>query len=181
MDRRKPIILIAGELGAGCTEVGELVSRKLGLEIYNTERFIRSIASSPHLSFSVLVEKSRSGEVDVDKILQGMVLDIINNGPAIIEGRSALFGLGHQVDLKVFLYGDLEGRLKHISERRKEEDLKQIEKDIEVSDIDRKSLVGRLFNRDWMDPLLYDIMLNTSRVTYEEAASIIIGLLEKER
>jgi len=181
MSRSKPIILIAGELGAGCTEVGELVSKKLGLEVYNTERFIRSIVSSPHLSFQTLVSKSVSGEIEIEKVLQSLVFDVVNNGPAIIEGRSALFALTHEVDLKVFLYSGFGERLKHIAEKRRTEDVKQIEEDIEASDLDRSSLVERLFRRNWKDPLLYDIMINTSKVPYEEVASFIIDALKFKR
>jgi cytidylate kinase len=179
MSRSKPIILIAGELGAGCTEVGELVSRRLGgIEVYNTERFIRSMVSSPHLSFQTLVAKSISGEIEIEKVLQSLVLDVVNNGPAIIEGRSALFALAREVDLKVFLYSDFDGRLKHIADKRKTDDLKQIEEDIKASDIDRSSLVERLFHRNWRDPLLYDVMINTSKVPYEQVASFIIEALK---
>ncbi|NHV99920.1 MAG: cytidylate kinase-like family protein [Thaumarchaeota archaeon] len=182
MAKSRPVILIAGELGAGCTEVGELVSRKLGgIEVYNTERFIRSLVSSPHLSFQTLVAKSVSGEIEIEKVLQSMVLDVVNNGPAIIEGRSALFVLTHEVDLKVFLYSDLDGRLKHIAEKRKTEDLKQIEEDIRASDMDRSSLVERLYRRNWRDPLFYDIMINTSKVPYEEVASFIVEALKLKR
>lgn len=182
MSKSKPIILIAGELGAGCTEVGELVSKRLSdIEVYNTERFIRSLVSSPHLSFQTLVAKSVSGEIEIEKVLQSMVLDVVNNGPAIIEGRSALFALTREVDLKIFLYSDFDSRLKHIAEKRRAEDLKQIEEDIKASDMDRSSLVERLYHKNWRDPLLYDIMINTSKVPYEEVASFITEALKLKR
>lgn len=179
MGRDKTVILVAGELGAGCTEVGELLSKKLGIEVYNTERFIRNLASSPTSSFQILVEKSVSGEIEIEKILHSMVLDIVNNGPAVIEGRSALFALTHDVTLKVFLYGDMGDRVKHLAEKRKTEDIKQIEEDIKASDMDRSSLVERLFHRNWKDHLLYDLMVNTSKISYEEIASLILETLKQ--
>jgi cytidylate kinase len=181
MGRNKPVILIAGELGAGCTEVGELLSRKLGVEVYNTERFIRSLASSPTSSFQILAEKSTSGEIEIEKILYSMVLDVVNNGPAIIEGRSALFALTHDANLKVFLYRDMGDRVKHLAEKRRTEDIRQIEEDIKASDIDRSSLVQRLFHRDWKDHLLYDLMVNTSKISYEEMASLILETLKLKK
>lgn len=181
MGRVKPVILIAGELGAGCTEVGELLSKKLGLEVHNTEKLIRSLVSSPTLSFKSLVEKSVSGEIEIEKVLYSMVLDIVNNGPAIIEGRSALMALTHEADLKVFLYRDMNDRIKHLAERRKTEDLRQLEEDIKASDIDRNSLVEKLFHRNWRDPLLYDLMINTSKMSQEETASLILEALKARR
>ncbi|MEM1557014.1 MAG: cytidylate kinase family protein [Thermoproteota archaeon] len=181
MSKGRPVILIAGELGAGCTEVGELLSKKLGLEVHNTEKFIRNLVSSPTLSFKALVEKSVSGEIEIEKVLYSMVLDIVNNGPAIIEGRSALMALSHEADLKVFLYRDFKDRLKHLAEKRKSEELRQIEEDIKASDIDRSSLVEKLFHRNWRDPLLYDLMINTSKISFEETALLIIEALENKR
>ncbi|MBO3769971.1 MAG: cytidylate kinase family protein [Candidatus Brockarchaeota archaeon] len=181
MSRVKPVILIAGELGAGCTEVGELLSQKLGLEVHNTERLIRNLVSSPTLSYKALVDKSISGEIEIEKVLYSMVLDIVNNGPAIIEGRSALMALAHEADLRVFLYRDMNDRVKHLAERRKTEDLKQIEEDIKASDIDRNSLVEKLFHRNWKDPLLYDLMINTSRISFENAVSLILEALESRK
>jgi cytidylate kinase len=178
MRRDKMVILIAGELGAGCTEVGELLSKKLGVEVYNTERFIRNLASSPTSSFQILSEKASSGEIEIEKILHSMVLDVANNGPAIIEGRSALFALMHGASLKVFLYSDMEDRVKHLAEKRKTEDIRQLEEDIKASDIDRNSLVERLFHRNWKDHLLYDLMVNTSKISYEEIASLILETLK---
>ncbi|MEM3712638.1 MAG: cytidylate kinase family protein [Thermoproteota archaeon] len=181
MSRGKPVILIAGELGAGCTEVGELLSKRLGLEIYNTEKLIRNLVSSPTLSYKALVDKSISGEIEIERVIYSMVLDIVNNGPAIIEGRSALMALAHDVDLKVFLYRDMEDRIKHLAERRKTEDPRQIEEDIKASDIDRNSLVEKLFHRNWRDPLLYDLMINTSKISFEDVVSLILEALKNRR
>jgi len=178
MSKDKPVVLVAGELGAGCTEVGELLSKALGLEVYNTEKLIRNLVSSPGLSFKALVEKSVSGEIEIEKVLYSMILDLVKNGPAIIEGRSALMALNQEVDLKVFLYMDVNDRLSHLKEKRKTENISQLEEDIRVSDMDRSSLVERLFHKNWKDPLLYDLMINTSKIPYEKAASLIIEALK---
>ncbi|MCS7138766.1 MAG: cytidylate kinase-like family protein [Crenarchaeota archaeon] len=181
MSRDKPVILIAGELGAGCTEVGELISQKLGLEVYNTEKLIRNLVSSPTLSYKALVDKSISGEIEIEKVLYSMVLDIVKNGPAIIEGRSALMALAHEADLKVFLYREMKDRVKHLAERRKTDDPKQIEEDIKASDIDRNSLVEKLFHKNWRDPLLYDLMINTSKISFEDSVSLILEALKSRK
>ncbi|MEM4610698.1 MAG: cytidylate kinase family protein, partial [Thermoproteota archaeon] len=93
----------------------------------------------------------------------------------------ALFALTREVDLKIFLYSDFDSRLRHIAEKRRAEDLKQIEEDIKASDMDRSSLVERLYHKNWRDPLLYDIMINTSKVPYEEVASFITEALKLKR
>jgi hypothetical protein len=37
-----------------------------------------------------------------------------------------------------------------------------------------------LFNADWQDPLGYDLVLNSSRLTADGAASLIVGAVERE-
>jgi cytidylate kinase len=45
---------------------------------------------------------------------------------------------------------------------------------VRESDQDRAGYMRYLFDRDWMDPLLYDIMINTQVVTREQACGLIV-------
>jgi cytidylate kinase len=42
------------------------------------------------------------------------------------------------------------------------------------SDQDRAGYMKYLFDRDWMDPLLYDVMINTAVITPEHACDLIV-------
>ncbi|HXH09350.1 MAG TPA: cytidylate kinase family protein [Alphaproteobacteria bacterium] len=45
---------------------------------------------------------------------------------------------------------------------------------VRESDQDRAGYMKYLFDRDWMDPLLYDLMLNTGSVTRQHACDLIV-------
>lgn len=45
------------------------------------------------------------------------------------------------------------------------------------ADLDRRAYVQRYFHRDWHDPLLYDVHVNTDRVTIDEAADMVTRLV----
>jgi len=45
---------------------------------------------------------------------------------------------------------------------------------VRQSDQDRSGYMRYLFDHDWMDPLLYDIMLNTAVITREHACELIV-------
>jgi cytidylate kinase len=45
---------------------------------------------------------------------------------------------------------------------------------VRESDQDRAGYMRYLFDRDWMDPLLYDLMINTHLITRERACELIV-------
>lgn len=45
---------------------------------------------------------------------------------------------------------------------------------VRESDQDRAGYMRYLFDRDWMDPLLYDVMVNTDVITREHACELIV-------
>ena len=45
---------------------------------------------------------------------------------------------------------------------------------VRQSDQDRAGYMQYLFDRDWMDPLLYDLMINTQVITREHACELIV-------
>ena len=51
---------------------------------------------------------------------------------------------------------------------------------VRESDQDRAGYMRYLFNRDWMDPLLYDLMINTAVVTREQACELIAAAADAE-
>ena len=105
--------------------------------------------------------------------MASVVEDYVNEGKVIVEGRSGFFALSLPVDLKVFLWAKKEDRVRMVAERRRLP-MEEAEAEVEFSDAERKNLVRKLYRRDWLDADLYDLVLNTSKWSYEEAADIIM-------
>ena len=172
-------IALAGQLGAGCTEVASLISEKTGVKVFNSETLIRKLIVDLGTSFRNLQEYVASGEVNMDKILDSLVLDIINaEEDVVIEGRSAFFLLKRKDVFKVLLVADDGFRAERVSNRRGIT-LEEAKEDIKHSDEERRNLVKRFHNVDWLDPKLYDLVINTSFRDMEDIANLVLKAYEE--
>ena len=66
----KNIILIPGMLGAGCTKIAEILSKKLSIEYLNTEKIVKKIVIEQKLSFKQLETMTLSGEVNLEELVK---------------------------------------------------------------------------------------------------------------
>jgi cytidylate kinase len=175
-------ISIAGEIGAGCTEVGQILKEKLGYKCVSSADIIRSIVVDfrgvhPDESFSEFEHHIKSGEVELDKMIDSHIDDILELGPTIVEGRSAFMLLDNTDVLKVLLVSPYEIRVKRVSSRRNIS-IKEATETIRSSDAERRHMVEKLFNKNWRDPHNYHIVINTHNRSFKETARIILETLQ---
>jgi len=173
MAASRPVIVLAGQLGAGCTETAEKLAKKMRVTVVNSQLAIREIVAQERISFDDLERKARSGEIDLEDIVKSIVLDHITERNVVIEGRVAFLVLDNpNIDIKVFLWAPETFRAKRIAQRRNISIDEAIEA-IRYSDEERKNLVYRLYRKDWIDADLYDAVINTSKWSFDEVAHIV--------
>ena len=177
MSTKKLTILIAGQLASGTTEVAQLVGSSTGLPVESTESFFRKIAAEFQESFQYLERISKSGEVNLEKVLEGMAKDKIAGGNVIIEGRSALLVVDCDVTLKVFLHKDLADRKKSLMAGRGVSE-EEATRELYASDQEREHYFRVRLNADWEDSGFYDLTINTSKVNHQQAAQLIESALK---
>jgi hypothetical protein len=101
------------------------------------------------------------------------ILHLAEQGNVILIGRGAnLVTSQLQHVFHVRLVGSLDNRVAHIQEIRgvgKKEALELVRKE----DSGRRRYLKKYFNRELDDPLLYDLVINTDSMSYEDAACII--------
>src|SRR5882762_5852626 len=101
------------------------------------------------------------------------ILHLAEQGNVILIGRGAnLVTSELQHVFHVRLVGSLEKRVAHIQEIRgvgKKEALALVRDE----DAGRQRYLKKYFNREVDDPLLYDLVINTDSMSYEDAARII--------
>ena len=170
-------VAVCGELGSGCTEVAEFLSRMLGVKVVNSATLIKGIvvdfrAVDPDESLSEFERHVASGEVDLDRMIAGEIDDILEQGDTIVEGRSAFMLLRKPGILKVLLVSPLETRAKHIAKTRKIS-VEEAKEAIRVSDGERQHMVDKLFKSNWLDPHNYDLIINIRMRSHNEAAEQI--------
>jgi cytidylate kinase len=162
-------IALCGYLGAGCTEIAQILASKYGLETFNTSAFVNQIKP-----FMLL----NSGKLDFDCVIMRQLEEILKRGNVIVEGRSTFMMLDRNDVIKVFLNTSLKNRIKHVAERRgitKE----QAREDIKRSDEDRNRLIQKFIDKNKIDINDFDFMINTSSKTYSQIADIIATNIEQ--
>jgi cytidylate kinase len=108
------------------------------------------------------------------------ILHLVELGNVILIGRGgALVTASMNHVFHVRLVGSLEkrvARLQELNQGTREEALKLIEQE----DGGRERYLKKHFNRDINDPLLYDLVINTDRVSFDAAARVIAdGVLSR--
>jgi cytidylate kinase len=176
-------IAICGELGAGCTEVGHILCKRLGLKCISSSDVIKRIVMNfrgvhPDESFKEFEKHVKSGEVNLDKMIDGIIDEFLEQGDLIIEGRSAFMLLDNKNIYRVLLVDTLDNRIEHVAKERSISRDKAKE-EIRISDNERRQMVERLFKKEWLDPQNYDLIINTETNSYEQTVEIIIKALHK--
>jgi cytidylate kinase len=165
-------LAICGELGSGCTEVGRILCQKLDLKCVNSADIIKRLMLDFGESFEGFEENVRSGEVDLDKMIDSEIEEMLMEEELIVEGRSAFMLLNRKNVFLVMLIAPEKKRVEHIAKIRKIT-VKEAEEIVRDSDIERKNMVQRLFKKDWLDPNNYALVINTGEIGFEETADLI--------
>lgn len=200
---RYPFVAISRETGAGgqalatelLRQIGEQSAEPLfsGWQLCNQE-LCHALAQDPGLKTAVesllrmeyhphaedilgqLIFGNQSQDVVIKKMFR-MIRTLALHGKVVFVGRGATF-LTRDLDcgLRVRLVASVESRIKRVvsSTGLTEKAAREL---IAEKDKAKAELVKTFFNKDIRDPLLYDIVWNTDRVTLREIAGILVGCL----
>jgi cytidylate kinase len=187
---RKPLILISRQRGAGGLSVAERLSEKLGWPYYD-KNIIKAIADTvgaDEKQLAFLDEKDRNifyeflnifrrePEVSHDEYVEHLrrfIKTLGEVGGSIVVGRGADFILSPHDALRVRLVADPETRAYFAAQKyglQETEALKLLDK----WDQERRKFIKRHFNRDIDNPVLYDLVINTSHIDLDGAMDLII-------
>ena len=176
------VITISRQLGSLGFEIGNLVSERLGYRIVWRELINEAAqrAGAPVVALAVIDElgllgvtpSARSSQAYLDAVRSG-VLELASKGNVVLIGRAGQRILaGFPGTLHVRLIAPLELRVQRISEEQKIP-LEAARSQIEASDAHRRQYLKRFCRSDWEDPSLYDLVINTGRMTSAAACELI--------
>lgn len=101
------------------------------------------------------------------------IMNLARRGRTILVGRgSSVITRFTEGGVHIRLVGSTKARKKHIEEHYKLTD-KEAEAFIDQEDIGRTQYLKKYFDRNVNDPLLYDVVINTDMVSYDDTAMII--------
>lgn len=176
------IITISREMGSGGIPIVQAAVEKLGYTLVDGDA-IANVAGEYGLtleSFSAVDEKPPAFISKIDEKLEVaqrqvelIILEYALKGNIIVYGRGGQDLLnGVENIFRVRIIAPFEERIERWAEREwLDPDLAKIL--VRKSDQQRAGFIKYYFDRDWTDPLGYDLVINTSRLSEETAVKLI--------
>ncbi|MEK6949259.1 MAG: (d)CMP kinase [Nanoarchaeota archaeon] len=173
------IITISGRAGSGKSTTAKELAKKLNLKHYSIGDLMRQIAKEKGIS---LMELSKQAEKDpsIDRELDKKQIDLRKKDNFVIDGRLTAFFIPN-ADLKVFLDCDDKVRAERIlKEGRKDENSKNEEElmeKIRQREQSEKKRYREIYNADYTDKKLYDLIIDTTEIKVSEVIKRIMNAL----
>jgi len=183
-------ITISRQAGAGGSEIARLLAQKTKMDLM-AGQIIQHVAESSKMSTKVvetLDEKAMTTmeswinsmfvsrhlwPSDYLKHLTSVIATIGKHGNAIIVGRGAGYILPPETTFRVKIIAPLEYRIQSMM-RIRNLSRPDAQSYIEKRDADRIAFVKKYFQADAMNPLNYDLVINTEKVGIEGAVDTIL-------
>jgi len=182
------VIAMTKEMGSLGTYIGMEVAKRLGYEFVRQD-IIRQAAQEFEVSEEVLVKAvedrpgffERLGHAARKQFLfvAAEVFDFAERGKAVIMGRFStllLRPVSHVPTIRVC--APLEVRVRRVMERHAIERAQALRM-IKAYEGGVRARVEEFFEADWRDPVLYDLTVNTERLSLESGAEEVLRLVER--
>jgi len=175
-------ITISGPPGSGKTTVAEIVSERIGLGLILTGKVFREQAVDAGMD---VLEYNRLAERDhsIDEKLDAEIIRLARmNENSVVEGRLAgqlLMREGISA-LKVFVTAPARVRAERIVKREATDIESETKMLIDRESSERKRYI-ELYGVDIDDMSVYDLVIDSTDISAEEAAQIVIDEVSKRR
>jgi cytidylate kinase len=186
-------IAISREAGALGSTIGKEVATRLGWQLYDQE-LLNRIGAEMGLRASLLQSVDEHGINWVRDLVEGFRLGptvsadsyvrhlvevvgaLARHGECVIVGRGAPHILPAESTLRVRLLAPRAFRI-GVAQRMRGVSAEEAARWVDETDRERMKFVKQYFHKDGDDPALYDLLLNVSRFTVNQCASLIIEAL----
>lgn len=176
-------ITISEMLGSNGERIAREVAREIGYLFYGDEELytfadqmgvlqdIKRIDEKPPAFFQRFF--SEKPKIYLDR-LQSVIYELAKQGNAVFFGRGSHFLLrAFNCAFHILIIGSIEKRIQRLMEEKRI-GREIAEKMILRSDQEKKGFIQYAFREDWLNPNLYDLILNTDKLSTESATQMII-------
>jgi cytidylate kinase len=188
------IVTVSHEMGSGGAEIGVALAGRLGYR-YVDQDMIGQAARVYGVGEEKLTQLDETKpslfeRFDVETqqyitVLQSALLDVAEEDNAVIMGRGGqvlLRGIPHV--LRVRVMAPLDMRVKRVMKRMAGQmgetlDVRSTAEMIRRNDHEKFGRMRYLYDVDWGDPALYDVVINTEKLSNEAGVELIVGLLSR--
>ena len=195
------IITIGREFGSGGRELGRRLSEELGFAYYDqeiiseiaqrtemSEQYVQSIVEhQPVFSFPIHIGRSFypaptlvfDQSMAVYQEQARIITEMAQKSDCVIVGRCADYILKEHEPFRMFVYADMESKIKRCLEKASEEE-EMTDKELKqhILGIDKKRAKYYQFytGHTWGDKLNFDLCINTSRTIIKEIVPAVAKL-----
>ncbi len=197
--KQYPMITISRQYGTDGHQIAKFLAEKLGIPFYDKD-LITIASQETRFAEKAFDEAERIATTSLGYILSnrsnrslygmplndqlfmvqsGIIRTIADKGPAVIVGRCADYVLsGYKPTIDIFLQASTEARTKTVMER---ENVSKKEAQTRIARLDksRATYYNYYTDRKWSDLNNYDIALNVSHLTAEEAAGLLATFINQ--
>lgn len=196
------IITIGREFGSGGRELGRRLSEELGFAYYDqeiiseiarrtemSEQYVQSIVEhKPSFSFPIHIGRSFypapapvfDQSMSVYQEQARIITEMAHKSDCVIIGRCGDYILKEYEPFRMFVYADMESKMKRCREKASEEE-KMTDKELKqhILGIDKKRAKYYEFytGHKWGDKLNFDLCINTSRTVIKEIVPAVARLI----
>ena len=183
-----PVIAMTQEMASLGKDVALGVAEKLGLQLVRHEvgdmvagrmQVKKSLIRRIREGKAGKIERWSADEKTISIYTAEEVFDLAVKGNVLIRGWGATLLLRSVPHIPcVRVCAPLELRVKRLMQRLETDDESLARHEIEVDDQARASRMGEHFNVTWGDPTLYDLTLNTERVSIPACVDEVAKLVQ---
>ena len=177
------IITISGDVGSGKSTVAKIIAKKLGFKHYSTGDFMRSMAKEKKISLMQLgrlAEKSRTIDKELDERQKKLGME---KDSFVIDSRLGFHFIPNSKKVYLKVNDEIAAERIFSSKRDDEKYNLTLRKTLDNIKERRKSEIMRYkkyYGINLMDLKNYDIVIDTSDITAEEAADRIIKFVKQK-
>jgi cytidylate kinase len=170
------IITITGDLGSGKSTVSGLLCKTLNYDYVYTGKIQREIAGRYNMT-TLELNKYSETHPEVDEAIDSNFKSLGSANNLVVDSRMAWFFIPHS--FKVFLKAEVEVAVERISADNQRKNEKYASREEAVKNIiARKASENRrylaLYGADSSNASNFDLVIDTSRITPEQAAERLI-------
>jgi cytidylate kinase len=176
-------------LGTRGEKIARQVAGSLNYSFYGEEELLHAAERMGFLPDVKQLDEKGPGLIDLffsekPKIfldrLQSVIFEVAKSGNAIFYGRgSQLLLNSFGCALHTLVIGSTEKRILQVMEEQKV-GREIAEKMIHRSDSNKKGFLRFAFHEDWLNPQLYDLILNMDKLSVEAAVKMVVDAAKSE-
>lgn len=182
-------ITVSEMIGTNGEKIAKQMALILGYSFYGEEELFKAADEMGFLPGVVKLDEkgptfleklfSEKPKVYLDR-LQSVIYELAKKGNALFFGRgSQLMLSAFDCAFHVLITGSMKKRIIQIMEEKKIGG-EAAEKLIRQSDQDKRGFLRYAFDEDWLNPQLYDLILNTDKLGIDSAVKIIVDAAKSD-